>query len=116
MAHKLSADVPALQVSNICDFYYLGTEKTVSSLGPLLQKSSVNPHATLLMLFMCAAGEAYRIRTASAAAQREHERIGAIKLAQYQIMQRLFKTRSVFNAMIHGAHYHVRDHESLFEE
>jgi hypothetical protein len=65
---------------------------------------------------MCAAGEVQRMRNASAAAQREYERIGANKLIQYQIMVKLLRTRPVFNAMMHGALYHVRDHESLFEE
>lgn len=115
-APKHATDVFILWVSNICDLYYLGTEKTVSSLSPLLQKPSVNPHATLLTLFMCAAGEVQRMRNASAAAQREYERIGAAKLSQYQIMVKLLRTRPVFNAMMHGALYHVRDHESLFEE
>lgn len=45
------------EVSNICDAGYLGCAKTLFSLGPLLQKQSTNPHATLIMLFMNAIEE-----------------------------------------------------------
>jgi hypothetical protein len=43
-----------LQTTNICDSYYLGTYRTLSALSPLLQKRSVNPHATFLTLYMTA--------------------------------------------------------------
>lgn len=46
-----------IEVSNICDAGYLGYAKTLYSLGPLLQKKSTNPHATLIMLFMNAIEE-----------------------------------------------------------
>ncbi|KAK4899413.1 hypothetical protein LTR27_003146 [Elasticomyces elasticus] len=41
-----------LTVSNIVDRAYLGVEKTVGYLGPLLQPRKVHSHATLLALFM----------------------------------------------------------------
>ncbi|KAL7918083.1 hypothetical protein ACQKWADRAFT_324100 [Trichoderma austrokoningii] len=46
-----------IEVSNICDAGYLGYEKTLFFLGPLLQKQSTNSHATLIMLFMNAIKE-----------------------------------------------------------
>lgn len=41
-----------LQTSNICDLGYVGPAQTVQLLGPLLQKPSENPHATLVTSFM----------------------------------------------------------------
>lgn len=46
-------------MSNICDEGWLGTDRTVSLLGPLLQKPSEKPHATLLLLYMNAVMEAH---------------------------------------------------------
>lgn len=44
-------------MSNICDGGYIGTEATVSLLGPLLQNTAENPYATLLLLYMNAVKE-----------------------------------------------------------
>jgi hypothetical protein len=65
---------------------------------------------------MCAVGEAKRLRKISPEAQKEYDRVGMYKVIQYQPMLKLLKTQSVFSAMLHGARYHVRDHEALFEE
>ncbi|KAK0308345.1 hypothetical protein LTR01_004972 [Friedmanniomyces endolithicus] len=46
-----------IEVSNIVDRAYLGIEKTLGLLGPLLQPPSVNPHAAMLTLFMNAIPE-----------------------------------------------------------
>lgn len=40
------------QVANISDDSYLGIERTISTLTPLLQTPKENPHATLVTLFM----------------------------------------------------------------
>jgi hypothetical protein len=40
------------QVSNISDGAYIGINTTVSILSPVLEPPSVNPHATLITLFM----------------------------------------------------------------
>ncbi|OBS28259.1 hypothetical protein FPOA_02200 [Fusarium poae] len=41
-----------IEVSNISDGAYLGINTTVSILSPVLEPPSVNPHATLITLFM----------------------------------------------------------------
>ncbi|KAI0005245.1 hypothetical protein F4779DRAFT_633541 [Xylariaceae sp. FL0662B] len=46
-----------IDVSNICDMGYLGTETTLKTFSPLLQIPSVNPHATLITLFLNAIAE-----------------------------------------------------------
>ncbi|KAF4466645.1 hypothetical protein FALBO_6497 [Fusarium albosuccineum] len=44
-------------VSNIADKDYLGFQKTLETLSPLLQQQAQNPHATMLMLFINAVGD-----------------------------------------------------------
>jgi hypothetical protein len=107
-----------LQVSNLSDLYYLGVDKTVSCLGPLLQRPSDNPHATLLTLFMGAVGEAERLRAPSSTdtTKKDELRRGLESLVQYQSMGKLYQTPAVFDRMIDGALNHVRDHKYLFEE
>ncbi|KAI0479855.1 hypothetical protein F4859DRAFT_451626 [Xylaria cf. heliscus] len=46
-----------IDVGNICDMAYLGTETTLKTFRPLLQPPSVNPHATLITLFLNAVAE-----------------------------------------------------------
>ncbi|KFY28454.1 hypothetical protein V493_02929 [Pseudogymnoascus sp. VKM F-4281 (FW-2241)] len=46
-----------IEVSNISDGAYLGIHRTVFFMVPLLQKPLVNPHATLITLFMNAVDE-----------------------------------------------------------
>lgn len=48
-----------IQVSNICDRGYVGPEKMLSTLSPLLKSKTINPKATLLMLFINAVEEVY---------------------------------------------------------
>lgn len=43
-----------IEVSNIADLLYLGLEETLRSFGPLLKRCTVNPHATLITMFMTA--------------------------------------------------------------
>ncbi|KAF0638218.1 hypothetical protein FPSE5266_00605 [Fusarium pseudograminearum] len=50
--HQLERSFDRIEVSNISDSAYLGIHKTVAIMSPLLQPSSVNPHATLITLFM----------------------------------------------------------------
>lgn len=45
------------QVSNISDGWCLGAARTVSHLGGFLQTPTINPHATLISLFMNAVDE-----------------------------------------------------------
>lgn len=45
------------QVSNISDCGYIGPFQTVGLLSPLLQSHAMNPHATLITLFMNAVDE-----------------------------------------------------------
>jgi hypothetical protein len=45
------------QVSNISDNGYLGIHRTLALMVPLLQWPRVNPHATLITLFMNAVAE-----------------------------------------------------------
>ncbi|KEZ44969.1 hypothetical protein SAPIO_CDS2349 [Scedosporium apiospermum] len=47
-----------IEVSNIVDGAYLGIEKTLSHLCPLLQAPGSNPHATLICVFLNAVMEA----------------------------------------------------------
>ena len=49
-----------IEVSNIVDVCYLGLERTLKALGPWLKPATVNPHATLLALFLNAASESAR--------------------------------------------------------
>ncbi|CAF3612824.1 unnamed protein product [Fusarium graminearum] len=51
-SHQLERSFDRIEVSNISDSAYLGIHKTVAIMSPLLQPSSVNPHATLITLFM----------------------------------------------------------------
>jgi hypothetical protein len=46
-----------LQASNITDSCYLGIDNTIVTLVPLLREVQVNPHATLITLFMNAVHE-----------------------------------------------------------
>lgn len=46
------SDAPIEQVSNIADRGYLGVHRTIYLMIPLLQAPSLNPHATLITLFM----------------------------------------------------------------
>lgn len=43
-----------IEVSNVADLCFLGLEKTLRSFGPLLKHPAVNPHATLITMFMTA--------------------------------------------------------------
>jgi hypothetical protein len=45
------------QVSNIADAGYLGIRRTICLMVPLLQGPLINPHATLITLFMNAVDE-----------------------------------------------------------
>lgn len=91
-------------------------DKTVSCLGPLLQKPSVNPHATLLTSFMSATLETYReLRAVDTVARKGYERAATGKLEHYQSVMRLVTKLEVFRPMIYVAFQQVLDHESLFE-
>ncbi len=46
-----------IEVSNIVDRGYLGLERTLTTLSPWLKPADVNPHATLLALFLNAVAE-----------------------------------------------------------
>jgi hypothetical protein len=46
-----------IEVSNIADRCFLGTSATVAYMMPLLQPCSVNPHATLITMYMNAVQE-----------------------------------------------------------
>jgi hypothetical protein len=46
-----------IQVSNISDRGYLGIHRTIGLMVPLLQGPLINPHATLITLFMNAVEE-----------------------------------------------------------
>jgi hypothetical protein len=46
-------------VSNICDQAYLGFASTLAVFSPLLENPVVNPHATLITLFMNAVEEEF---------------------------------------------------------
>lgn len=46
-----------VQVSNICDRGYLGIQKTLEVLGCHLSPTAINPHATLITLFINAVKE-----------------------------------------------------------
>ncbi|KAI9810023.1 MAG: hypothetical protein M1827_006721 [Pycnora praestabilis] len=46
-----------IEVSNIVDRGYLGLERTLTTLAPWLKPADVNPHATLLTLFLNAVAE-----------------------------------------------------------
>jgi hypothetical protein len=48
-----------MQVSNICDQAYLGFAPTIAVFSPLLENTVVNPHATLITLFMNALEEEF---------------------------------------------------------
>ncbi|TLD18871.1 extracellular exo-polygalacturonase [Venturia nashicola] len=48
-----------IEVSNICDRTYLGLAATISYFSPLLETPAVNPHATLITLFMNALEEEF---------------------------------------------------------
>jgi hypothetical protein len=111
----IAADV-ILKSSDLADVYYLGVGKTVACLGPLLQRPSENPRATLLTMFMGAVGEAERLRVNDNPTKRDHIHRAYAKLVQYESMVRLYQTPIVCEHMLHGAVQHVRDHESLFEE
>lgn len=95
--------------------HYLGPEQTLSTLGPLLQKSSVNPHATLLALFKTAVGEAQSSQPRSITAQKEFDRIAANRVCQYKSILKLLKAEAVFDPMLSAAVRYVWDHQSLFE-
>lgn len=45
------------QVSNVSDRGYVGIHRTVAMMAPLLQGPLINPHATLITLFMNAVPE-----------------------------------------------------------
>jgi hypothetical protein len=45
------------QLANICDRGYVGPHRCLQVFSPLLKPKSINPHATLLMLFLNAAAE-----------------------------------------------------------
>ena len=47
-----------IEVANIVDMPYLGLDKTLQILGPLLRTAAENPHATLIALFMNATHQA----------------------------------------------------------
>ena len=96
--------------------FWLGTEKTVSALGPLLQRPSVNPRATLLTLIMAAIDEVTTIRPDSAIVQKENERLGLARMCQCQAMLQMPRKPAVFDAMKVVAMHLVRDNESLFRE
>ncbi|KFZ20600.1 hypothetical protein V501_00028 [Pseudogymnoascus sp. VKM F-4519 (FW-2642)] len=55
--HLESSSFSRIEVSNILDRGYLGIHRTVFSMMPLLQGPLVNPHATLITLFMNAVDE-----------------------------------------------------------
>ncbi|KAI0406420.1 hypothetical protein F4802DRAFT_95860 [Xylaria palmicola] len=50
-----------IDVGNLCDLAYLGTETTLQIFGPLLQPLSINPYATLITLFLNAVSDAMLI-------------------------------------------------------
>jgi hypothetical protein len=49
--------IPFIKVSNISDSGYVGIHRTVALMVPLLQGPLINPHATLITLFMNAVEE-----------------------------------------------------------
>lgn len=49
--------IPLLKTSNIADGGYLGTAATLAFLGPSLKPRDINPHATLIALYMNAVEE-----------------------------------------------------------
>ncbi|KFY35595.1 hypothetical protein V494_05774 [Pseudogymnoascus sp. VKM F-4513 (FW-928)] len=55
--HLKTGSFSRIEVSNISDGGYLGIHRTVHLMAPLLQSPLVNPHATLITLFMNAIEE-----------------------------------------------------------
>ncbi|KAF5723855.1 hypothetical protein FMUND_1463 [Fusarium mundagurra] len=52
LGDELEGPFDRIEVSNISDGGYLGIRSTVAMMAPLLRKPSINPHATLVTLFM----------------------------------------------------------------
>jgi hypothetical protein len=57
LAPKKTTLIPLLKTSNLADGGYLGTAQTLAFLGPSLKPRDINPHATLIALYMNAVEE-----------------------------------------------------------
>ncbi|KAK1094570.1 hypothetical protein LTR48_000119 [Friedmanniomyces endolithicus] len=113
LPHHLPKDTFArIEVSNIVDVAYLGIGRTLDLLGPLLQPQSVNPHATMLTLFMNAVMD-------TVWKMQEHKQItiAETELAM-QYMSMLTPKQmlgSNIGMLIHGHMVAMRDAEKYFD-
>lgn len=106
-----------LKVSNICDVAYLGTPRTICSLSPLLEKRSINPHATIITLFMSAVLEVKKMLEATDPTFRStYEREGTLRLFQHPTMIWLFQWPALGATVGFEALYHVMNYEPLFKK
>ncbi|KAK0323254.1 hypothetical protein LTR82_005614 [Friedmanniomyces endolithicus] len=113
LPHHLPKDTFArIEVSNIVDVAYLGIGRTLDLLGTLLQPQSVNPHATMLTLFMNAVMD-------TVWKMQEHKQItiAETELAM-QYMSMLTPKQmlsSNIGMLIHGHMVAMRDAEKYFD-
>ncbi|SMR64258.1 unnamed protein product [Zymoseptoria tritici ST99CH_3D1] len=83
--HLTNVYFDRIEVSNTSDSAYIGVPRMIEHLAPLLQPRSVNPHATLIMLFMKAIFEAPSLLARGDHYEAEHELLKKYKpgLSQY---------------------------------
>ena len=102
-----------IEVSNIVDESWLGTEVTLSALGKLLKAPHENPHATLVGLFLNAIDEVTESNGPSAWSQTEWKRLQCY----LPLTRTLFKgphRYSAGDAKYVGAFNYLRDFDELF--
>lgn len=120
LPHALDAQVlysrfDRIEVSNIVDEAYLGVHKTLATFGPLVKHTSVNPHASLIALFLNACEIADRVMgndRNEAILKKQMEQV--IKYTHYDSRDIVNPTSTTMFKFI-AAKDLVRDYDKIFQ-
>ncbi|KAH7164939.1 hypothetical protein DER46DRAFT_684869 [Fusarium sp. MPI-SDFR-AT-0072] len=111
LPNHLDGSFDRIDVSNISDGGYLGVHRTVALMAPLLRAPSINPHATLITLFVNMVEE-----------HSAHEdKVESLKTSSERVFKYLPPQRPIrgdndpFIIMVAYAHGHVKEYDHIFE-
>lgn len=116
VAREIERLLTSFKTANICEGAYLGLESTQSRLGPLLQSSKTNPHATLPTLTMGTVDLMHRLRTGDGRTGEPEQQKHIVTMKKYKHMRDLAPSPWVFFAMVCFGIPFLFDEEEHFED
>ncbi|KAH7480252.1 hypothetical protein FOMA001_g8824 [Fusarium oxysporum f. sp. matthiolae] len=111
LPNHLDGSFDRIDVSNISDWRYLGVHRTVALMAPLLRAPSINPHATLITLFMNMVEEY----------STNEDKVKSVKTSSERVFKYLPPQRPIrggndpFITMVAYAHGHVQKYDHILK-